>query len=91
MQSIGSRLHLFLLYLSALYTPPSISVNISMIISIYRFANKFRHDETEEYPGITYESPYLLLFKLNIIRNAIAITAKKRTGLNGVPTVSLKR
>lgn len=60
MQSIGSRLHLFLLYLSAQYTPPSIPVNISAIISIYRrfdtiypFTNKFRHDETEKYPGAT--------------------------------------
>ncbi len=90
MQSIRSRLHLF--YCARWwYTPPSILVNISAILQTYRFINKSQHNELEEYPGTTYESPYLLLFKLNIIRNAIAITAKKRTGLNGVPTVSLKR
>ena len=59
MQSIDSRLHLFL-HLSALHTPASIPVNISAIIliyrrfdTIYRFTNKFRHNETEEYPRVT--------------------------------------
>ncbi|WP_333491747.1 hypothetical protein, partial [Bacillus paranthracis] len=48
------------MHLSALHTPASIPVNISAIISIYRrfdtiyrFTNKFRHNETEEYPRVT--------------------------------------